>query len=263
MKTKIFRRSFLSLFFSFLLCFAASAQIPKIDVYRAGENLVYEAKFNKAVLRGIEFAGLNFTVKRAADGRNFIVDAEAKSKGTLSQLFLKDFLQRYESTVDGRNFSILKTVKSDRQGERERESEAVFDYKTKNVVYTETDPDNPARPPRRAASAIENGTQDLVSAVYALRRLPLAVGKTFELTVSDFGLIYKIPVRVTARERQKSILGKLWCFRVEPEVFGTNRLIEREGNMILWITDDARRLPVRSQINSNLGRVEVKLKQVK
>jgi len=58
-------------------------------------------------------------------------------------------------------------------------------------------------------------------------------------------------------------LGKVWCFRIEPEVFGENRLIEQKGSMILWITDDSRRLPVRSQINANIGRIEVKLKKIK
>jgi hypothetical protein len=69
-------------------------------------------------------------------------------------------------------------------------------------------------------------------------------------------------VRVTAREEIKSILGKTWCFRVEPEVFGEKRFIEQKGSMIIWITDDPRRLLVRSQINSSIGRIEVKLKSL-
>ena len=40
------------------------------------------------------------------------------------------------------------------------------------------------------------------------------------------------------------------------------RLIEQEGSMIIWITDDARRIPVRSQIKSNIGKIEVKLQKV-
>ena len=120
-----------------------------------------------------------------------------------------------------------------------------------------------ARPPRKIASEITPETLDLLSAVYKLRTLPLAVGKTFELSVSDSGLFYKIPVKVLARERQKTILGDVWCFRVEPNVFGEGRLIEKEGSMIIWITDDARRLPVRSQVNSPIGRVEIKLKSAK
>lgn len=261
MKTKTFLRSILLLCGFF--CFSATAQIaPKIESYKVGESLVYEVKYSKTLLRGIEIAVLNFSVEKSPQSRNFLVKSEAKPKGTLSGIVLKDFLQIYESTVDGGNFSILETVKRDRQGDRVRDSEAVFDYKTKKVIYTETDPNETTRPPRRAASAIENGTQDLISSIYALRRLPLAAGKSFELKISDSGLVYTIPVRVTRREMQKSVLGKTWCFRLEPEIFGKNRLVEKDGTMILWITDDARRLPVRAQINTNLGRIEVKLKQV-
>jgi len=261
MKTKFFLSSVLLL--AGFFCFSpAAAQAPaKIEAYKAGENLVYEAKFSKALLRGIEVAVLDFTVEKPSGGRNFLVKSDAESKGTLSGIILKDFLQNYESIIDGGNFSILKTVKRDRQGDRVRNSEAVFDYKTKKVIYTETDPNNATRPPRRVASAIENGTQDLISSIYALRRLPLAVGKTFELKISDSGLVYTIPVRVTRRETQKSVIGKIVCFRVEPEIFGKNRLIEKDGAMILWITDDARRLPVRAQVNTGIGRIEVKLKR--
>ena len=82
------------------------------------------------------------------------------------------------------------------------------------------------------------------------------------MTVSDSGLVYKVPVKVTARERQKTEIGKVWCWRVEPQVFGPGRLIEREGSMIIWITDDARRIPVRSQVNSSIGRFEIKIQSV-
>ncbi|HKP68768.1 MAG TPA: DUF3108 domain-containing protein, partial [Pyrinomonadaceae bacterium] len=102
-----------------------------------------------------------------------------------------------------------------------------------------------------------------ISGVYSLRMMPLAVGKTFRMSVSDSGLVYEIPIRVTAREQLKTIFGKQWCYRVEPEVFGNGRLIEREGKMTIWITDDARRLPVRSQVHSPYGKIEIKLKSAK
>ena len=236
---------------------------PKIESYKLGETLSYEGKYSKAIFRGIAVADFNFTVQKAANGENFFIKSEAKSKGTLIKLLGYKFYQNFQSTVEGDKLRILKTVKRDEQDERIRNSEAVFDYQSKKVTFVETDPNDMSRPPYRVASPLEFDTQDIVSAIYTLRRLPLAVGKTFELSVSDSGLVYKIPVRVTAREQQKSILGKVLCFRVEPEIFGMNRLIEQKGSMIIWITDDARRLPVRAQINANIGRFEVKLKQMK
>jgi hypothetical protein len=235
----------------------------KIEPFKLGETLVYEGKYNKAILRGITVADFIFTVQNASNSPNFLLKSEAKSKGTLIKLLGLKFNQNFQSTVDREKLRILKTVKRDEQDERVRDSEAVFDYRSKKVIYVETNPNDMARPPYRTASPIETDTQDVISAIYTLRRLPLAVGKSFELAVSDSGLVYKIPVSVTARELQKSVLGKVWCFRVEPQVFGDKRLIEQKGSMIIWITDDARRLPVRAQIDASLGRIEVKLKEVK
>ena len=238
------------------------AQKPKSATpFTVGESLTYEGKFSKAILRGIGVADLSFTVSDMTKSGDYLVKAEARSKGTLLKIFNFKFYQRIESTIDDRQQNVLKTFKRDEQGDRVRESEAEFDYEGKKVTYVETDPKDPARPPRRVASPIEIETHDLISAIYALRRLPLAVGKTFEMSVSDSGLVYKVPVRVTGREIQKSVLGKTWCWRVEPAIFGENRMIEQKGDMTIWITDDARRIPVRSRIDSEIGRIEVKLKK--
>ena len=256
------------LIYSLLIIFSV-AGIPifaqssaQIETFKTGESLIYEGKFSKLLLRGIDVADLNFTVENIPTTNNYLVNSEAKSKGSLIKLFGLKFNENIQSTVSGEHFSILKTVKRDEQGDRVRESEAVFDYTEKKVTYVETDPKDLTRPPRRVASPIERETQDLITGIYLLRRLPLAVGKSFDITVSDSGLVYKIPVRVAAREQQKSILGKKWCFRVEPEVFGKDRLIEKDGDMILWITDDSRRIPVRAQIDTDIGKVDVKLKQI-
>lgn len=254
---------FLFLFIVSLGVSIANAQTNVIaSPYTNGEVLTYEGKASKAIIRGISVADVKFSVSAAPNKKDFIINSEAVSKGSLLRLFRFKFLEKISSTIDGKTFSILRSVKRDEQGDRVRNSEAIFDYAEKKVIYVETDPNDTARPPRRIASAIENETYDLVSGVYTMRRLPLAVGKTFFLNISDSGLIYKVPVKVTAREVQNSILGKVVCFRLEPDIFGDGRMIEQKGRMILWITDDNRRLPVRAQINTNMGRIEIKLRKM-
>ena len=216
----------------------------KTPPFSDGETLTYEGKVSKNIIRGIAVAELTFTVIQPDPGGDYFVKSDARSKGTLLKLFRYSFLYQMESTIGDKQFRVKKTTKHDVQKERVRDSEAVFNYKDRLVTYVETDPKEPMRPPRKIASDIGPETHDLVSGLYSLRLLPLAVGKSFELSVSDSGLVYKIPVKVTARERQKSVLGNVWCFRVEPDVFGPGRLIERGGSMIVWITDDAKRLPV-------------------
>jgi hypothetical protein len=229
--------------------------VPFID----GETLTYEGKISK-IIQGIAVADLTLTLSRAENGEDYLVKAEAKSKGSLLKLFRFSFLQEMQSSIDSDNFRALRTVKHDVQKERVRNSEALFDYRERRVTYVETDPNEPMRPPRRIASEIDQASHDLISGVYMIRMMPLAVGKMFRMSVSDSGLVYEIPVRVTAREQLKTMFGKQWCYRVEPEIFGNDRLIEREGKMTIWITDDARRLPVRSQVHSPYGRIEINLK---
>lgn len=245
---------------AFVLAKPGFAQPSVPPPFEEGETLTYEGKVSK-IIQGIAVADLTFTVDRI-EGRDFLIKAEAKSKGTLLKLFRFSFLQRFESTIDDSDFRVIRTVKHDVQKERVRDSEALFDYGDKRVTWTETDPKEPMKPPRRIASEIEGSTHDLISGIYSLRMLPLAVGKTFHLKVSDSGLVYDVPVRVTAREMQKTEIGKVMCFRVEPDVFGPGRLVEGKGSMVIWITDDVRRIPVRSRVDSSVGKIEIKIQSL-
>jgi Protein of unknown function (DUF3108) len=257
MKNKVFTALLFLILFSL-----SSASAQEIKSYTLGEVLTYEGKFSKSIIRGISVADMKFSVENAPDGTNYLVKSEAKSKGTLAKLLRFTFLQQMESTVDGDKLRILNSKRHDEQNERVRDSEAIFDYLNKQVTFIETNPKDAMRAPRKVASQIESDTQDFITGLYSLRSMPLAVGKAFELTISDSGLVYKVPVRVTARVKQKSVLGNVWCFRLEADVFGIGRLIEQEGSLFMWITDDTRRIPVRGQINAEIGRVEIRLRTV-
>jgi hypothetical protein len=243
---------------------SSSASALMSDVpFRAGEVLVYEAKFNRTLVPPLTIGDLTFSVVESPDGsgNRYLIRSEAQSRG-VAKLFGKNIVQKLESDIDGEKFRSLRSVKYDEQGERVRNSESVFDYEQGKVTYTETNPNDPARRPYQLASSIPEVACDVVVGVYSLRMLPLAVGKTFYVTISDSGLVYEIPVKVTARERQKSILGKVWTYRVEPDVFGDKRPLAGKGKMVIWIMDDARRIPVRSEITASIGRIDVKLKKV-
>ncbi len=249
--------------FAFSVIAQTAGKSGLLTPFGSGETLTYEGKISRMISPAIAIADLSFTIEQQNGTGNYLVKAEARSKGTLLKIFKYSFQQELESTIGGREFRALKTVKHDVQKDRIRNSEAVFDYGEARVKYTETDPNDPMRAPRTIASQIDGTTHDLVSGLYSLRLLPLAIGRTFELKVSDSGLVYNIPVKVTGRERQKSVLGKIWCLRVEPDIFGPGRFIEQDGSMVIWMTDDARKIPVRSIVKSPVGKIDIKLKSAK
>lgn len=228
--------------------------------FAVGETLVYDVKATKFI--GINVADLTFTLSRDPANENLIIKTEAQSKGTLLKLFRYSFLQQYESVMDPVSLGIIKTTKHDVQKDRVRDSIAEFDYAGKTVTFTETDPKEPNRPPRRIASDLPGTMNDIVSAIYTVRLRPLEVGTTFNVPISDSGLVYDIPVRVVSRERMKTAVGKVWTLRVEPNVFGHDRLIEQKGSLVIWFTDDARHLPVRGRIETESFKVDVKIRSV-
>jgi hypothetical protein len=228
----------------------------------AGERLVYDGKISKMKFT-FSVAEITFTAADDPQNDGLLIKAEAVSKGTLLSLFRYSFLQQINSNIDLAGFKATRTDKHDVQKERVRDSEAVFDYAQRRVTFVETDPKDKMRAPRRIASGISDPSYDLVSVIYYIRLQELAIGKRFDLEVSDSGLVYKLPVVVTGREQQKSAIGKLQCWRIEPDIFGPGKLIERKGKMVIWVTDDAARVPVLAKINSEYGTISIKLKEYK
>lgn len=259
---KLFFRISLLFFVAAFASLGVSAQPEKPAKpipFANGETLTYEGKISRLAI-SISIADVVFTADQMPDSTNYRIRAKATSKGTLLKLFRFSFLQDYESIVDFGAQRVIKTTKHDVQKERIRDSIADFDYSEKRVSFTETDPNDANRPPRRIASKIEAPMYDLVTGIYSIRPMKLAVGQNFDVSISDSGLVYEVPVRVTGRERQKTIFGKVWCWRLEPVIFGRGRLIEQKGNMIIWLMDDDRKIPVRAHLNTTYGEVDVRLK---
>lgn len=229
--------------------------------FAVGETLSYDVKASK-IISGIPVADLTFSLGRDPATENLVIKTEAVSKGTLLKIFRYSFLQQYESIIDPVSMGIIKTKKHDVQKDRVRDSVAEFDYPGKTVTFTENDPKEPNRPPRRIASDLPGAMNDIVSAIYTVRMRPLEVGTTFNVPISDSGLVYDIPVRVVSRERMKTAVGKVWTVRVEPNVFGRDRLIEQKGSLVIWFTEDARHLPVRGRIETEAFKVDVKIRSV-
>jgi hypothetical protein len=251
----------------------ARAPLP----FEPPEELVYEGEFSRALLRGLNVAELHFRAERTTTATQsgaeaqpagerapsrLLFKAEVFSKGLLQKLFGVNFRQHIESTVEPESFAVLHTTKLDQQGSRLRTSEAVFDRQEGKVVWTERDPKNPAREPRVVTSQLRGSVQDIMSAIYFLRTQALTPGKIFEMSVSDSGKVYTVPVRVVERKHLKTVLGKVQTVRVDPEVFGEGRPIGGRGGMSIWFTDDARHIPVRAHINNELGTMDIKLKSM-
>ena len=103
---------------------------------------------------------------------------------------------------------------------------------------------------------LDDATLDTLSSVYYLRTLRLDGEKPIELEVFS-GETHALEVRVQARERVTVPAGTFDTIRVEPRSAGGHLLGK---NLILWLTDDARKIPVQLRSKLKVGNLVGKLK---
>ena len=110
--------------------------------------------------------------------------------------------------------------------------------------------------------AISDRPIDDVAFFYFVRTVPLAVNSTYRWDMYWRKAKNPVSVRVLKREEMKLPDGtKVQCLVLHPVVGEENGMFSKKSNARLWITDDARRIPV--QIQSSYGFGTVKLVLVK
>jgi len=249
----------------------ATAAPTRTAGFEDGEELVYVGEFSRSLLRKMDVADFRFTSAREkstgpatnpGNGSSYRLKftGDVTSKGFFTKLFSLRFREQVESIVEPDSFTVQRTKRTEEQGKRARTSEAVFDGG--KVFWTERDPNNPSRSPRTSSATFEGKVQDVLSAIYYLRTQPLALGKALNLLVSDSGRVYVVPVRVVEKKRIKTILGRVEALRLEAEIFGPSRLLDGDGELSIWVTNDNRRLPVSARVKTEYGTFDITLRKV-
>jgi uncharacterized protein DUF3108 len=253
---------------------AALQKTEQLRTFETGEELVYVGEFSRALLKKVDVADFRFTARKLTpapkagdhepklDEHPYVLKftGDVTSKGFFAKLFNLRFRQQIESIVEPASFTVTNTKKVDEQGKRARVSETTYD--DGKVVWVEKDPNDSTRPPRSVSASFVGQMQDVLSAIYFLRTQPLEVGKTFEITVTDSGMVYKVPVKVMEKKPRKTVLGRIETFRVDPDVFGPGRLLSGDGQFSIWLTADRKQIPVGARIKIKYGTFDITLRKV-
>ncbi|HYX28262.1 MAG TPA: DUF3108 domain-containing protein [Pyrinomonadaceae bacterium] len=231
--------------------------------FERGEELVYEAEFTRALLRGVDVGEFHFKsmtehIGSGADDPLVLhLTGDVVSKGLFPRIAGFKFHQHVESTADVEPFTVLHTDKIEETGKRSRVLEAVFDHKSHKVLWKETSPN-----PQSGAFDFTEPIQDVLTVIYYLRTQDLTIGKSLDVPVTDAGRVFRLSVSAKEEKEIDTVLGKVKAIRIEPALFGDSSLVRAKGQLSIWITEDQRRLPVRAQLKVDLGTFDIKLKRV-
>lgn len=94
--------------------------------------------------------------------------------------------------------------------------------------------------------------QDASSMLYFFRAFPVTVGSKLQSDVYTSKKLWSLTVKIPAKETVKTPAGKFSCLRVVPEA--SHEGVKRsDGNVVIWVTDDERKMPVKVQMQMKLG----------
>jgi uncharacterized protein DUF3108 len=228
-----------------LSCSSTALAQPKLDERPSflGEKLTFAIS-----VLGASGGELTLSARETElDGRAaYKFELSAISGEFLSKIFLvRDYLA---SWVDPKTFRSLRFEKHTVEGKRVRDDLIEFDYSRKMATR-----DGKPIP-------IEESTLDSLSSVYYIRLLDLDRGEPIPLTVVSKRL-FPLSVVVQGRETIKTPAGTFKTIRVEPRS-ESEGLIGKGRNLLLWLTDDSRKMPVQLKSKLKVGTLLGKLKAV-
>ena len=222
--------------------------------FTVGETLEYDVSWSAFLTAGS--ATLKVQEKKASYGsRAYYISAEGRPIPLIATLY--PVYYKADTLLDV--FTLLPqrgSIYSDERGERKTQV-TVFDRGAGSASY-ELQPATGAK----TELPVPLLTQDVLSAVYVLRASPLLEGGRLTMLLFDRGVLQTVRIAVGAKERIPTAAGVFRAWRITPVLTDSDG---RQGysGLVLWISADSRRLPVRLEAELAVGRFVLLLRAVK
>ena len=216
---------------------AAKAPQERAVPFAVGETLTYDVAWANYMTAGS--ATLSVREKKPSHGSvAYYITAEGQPISLLQRIY--PLYYKADTLLDV--YSLLPqraSIYSNENG-REKMRTTVFDRAKRTASYEVRTATQTSR-----SVAVPARTLDLLSAVYALRSLPFGAGTTTTLPVVDAGKVITVKATVGSREPVRTPGGTVTAWRVEPRIVGDDADAAGAQQIAVWITDDARRVPVK------------------
>jgi hypothetical protein len=219
--------------------------------FPVGEELVFEVRW-MGLLAG--HASMAVRGRVAREGHQvYHIRSQAESSPFFSVFF--QVRDTGETFVDVGGLYPWYFHLDQREGSRTAQRTVSFDQTRGVAVYTKDHevPKEVKVPP---------GVQDSLSSFYLLRTLPLQVGQTIAMKTFANGRTYDVEVHVLRREKVEAYRGPVDTLVVRP-IMTFQEILRQKGEVLIWLTDDARRIPVRMKTAIKVGSIEATLIDVR
>ncbi len=220
--------------------------VPEFIGWGVGEKLTFSVQY------GIVNAGeAVLEVRNIADmaGKpSYYIISDARTNDVFSVFYrVRD---RFVSVMDTTDLVSLRYEKHLHEGRYRNYRFADFDQKQHKAYYEGKEIPIPPR------------TQDVLSAMYYIRSLPLKVGQAIAVANHTDGKNYPLLVRVLGEERVTVDAGTFNCLVVEPFLRYPG-IFTQKGRVKIWVTNDRYKIPVLLKSKVIIGEVSAVLTSYK
>jgi len=236
---------------------AAKPAAPKAEravPFAVGETLSYDVSWSSYLTAG----SATTIVKEKRPSFNstaYYIVAEGRPTTLLSKLY--SVYYKIDSLLDSVTLLPQRGSVYSEEGTRHRFKTTQFDRAAKKVLFEYTS-DTTVKSDF-ATSAV---TQDALSAIYVLRAIPLKTGDKMTMPVADNGINYKVQFDAGALEKVRTPMGEQTALKIRLSVFDDkNQAVGK--NIAIWISQDARHLPVKLAADLPVGSFNLLLREAK
>ena len=203
-------------------------------------------------------AHLQLESKRSPGQPEWQSKLHLESAGLVSKLYKLD--DHYDLDMEG-DFCAVNTTFDAMERSRHRETKVNYDYARGKASYMERDLlKNTVL--KSAEVEIPPCTRDIIGALYKLRTLRLEPGQSTQMALSDGKKFGSARIEAQQKEQIKTMAGTFNTTRYEAYVFG-GVLYQRKAQLLIWISDDARRLPVQIRVRMSfpIGTISLEIQK--
>jgi len=249
---KIFNALILFLLFTSVVLYAqdkskSSGEFRKIEnkAFKVGEKLTFDVKYG-FVTAGV--ATFEIPKIKKISGRDvYQVVFQVSSVPSFDWFFkVRD---RYETYLDAEGMFPWRFEQHIREGKYSRDFSAFFDQRKGKAKTSEGEYDIP------------KNVNDIVSAFYYVRTLDLSgLKKGQKIHLENFykNKVYPLDIVYHGKEKVDVGAGTFECILVEPLV-QEGGLFKSEGSILIWLSNDELRLPVKVKTKVIIGSIDAEL----
>jgi hypothetical protein len=233
---------------------APAARRERPVPFKVGETLVYDVSWSTYLTAGS--ATVTVRDKRSSfDSVAYYIVAEGRPTALLSKLYTLYY--KADSLLDAYTLLPQRGSLYSEEGGRRRMKSTRFDQSGKSAHFEMKTATLMTKELQVPAFA-----QDSLSAVYVMRSLPLRDKLKLVMPVVDGDDVYRVQIAVTGHENVTTPLGQFLAWKITPTIMNAKGTPQGRG-LSIWISDDARKLPLKLEAEMPVGRFVLSLREAK